>query len=200
MQSTVIQVGASRGFIIGTDDARYVVTAAHCLWEEDGLPPAQGASYAAERTYDCLGALGGPPGIVSAECVFIDPIADLAALGEPDMPEQPERSTAYLRLTEMATPFPLGSLRFDPSGQAVSAACVLSLGGAWFSCRVMSMGRSLWIEAAAQPICGGMSGSPIILPDGRAVGVVYQGGDRESGPNPLLTANLPAWLARAAVR
>jgi hypothetical protein len=28
----VIQVGGGRGLIIGTDDARYVVTAAHCLW------------------------------------------------------------------------------------------------------------------------------------------------------------------------
>jgi hypothetical protein len=57
-----------------------------------------------------------------------------------------------------------------------------------------------------------MSGSPIILPDGSAVGVVCissgtilpdgsagSEGDREGGPNPLLCANLPTWLVREAI-
>jgi hypothetical protein len=37
---------------------------------------------------------------------------------------------------------------------------------------VTSLGRALWIEAAAEPIRGGMSGSPIIAPDGKAIGIV----------------------------
>ena len=67
----------------------------------------------------------------------------------------------------------------------------------------------LWIEAAAQPIKGGMSGSSIILPDGGAVGVLCNGDQRDDGtkapldsgtggPNPMLFDQLPAWLARAA--
>jgi hypothetical protein len=31
MKGTVIQVGDGRGFVIATREARYVVTAAHCL-------------------------------------------------------------------------------------------------------------------------------------------------------------------------
>ena len=42
MKGTVIQVGDGRGFVIATKDARYVVTAAHCL---ANLPPADAAAY-----------------------------------------------------------------------------------------------------------------------------------------------------------
>jgi hypothetical protein len=77
---------------------------------------------------------------------------------------------------------------------------MLSLEGEWFKCRVMSLGGSLWLDEAAQPIVGGMSGSPIILPNGGAVGVVCVSaeGRRDGGPNPMLAANLPAWLLEAA--
>src|SRR5262249_23258795 len=121
---------------------------------------------------------------------------------------------AYCTLTENATPFTIGRLRFRrprhrlPAEatfplprEAVSEALMLSLDGEWFSCRIKSMGRELWIDKAAQPIQSGMSGSPIILPDGSAVGVVCTGveGKAEGGPNPSLFANLPAWLVREAL-
>ena len=68
-----------------------------------------------------------------------------------------------------------------------------------------SAGRSLWIEKAAEGIQGGMSGSPILTPDGVAIGVVSVasgvvvegrtlGDPRKGGPNPLLSANLPGWV------
>jgi hypothetical protein len=80
---------------------------------------------------------------------------------------------------------------------------MLSLNGEWFKCRVKSMGRTLWFEAAEHPVIGGMSGSPIVLPDGSAVGVVCLSEDshaagREGGPNPMLTAHLPGWLLAEA--
>ena len=79
-------------------------------------------------------------------------------------------------------------------------------------CRITSFGLVLWVEAAAQPIKGYMSGSPIILPDGGAVAVLCTGNQRDDGanapldtgaagtggPNPMLFDQLPAWLARAA--
>ena len=100
-----------------------------------------------------------------------------------------------------------------PGDPASSDAQMLSLDGEWFACRITSFGLVLWVEGAAQPIKGGMSGSPIILPDGGAVGVVCTGNQRDDddanapldtgpggtgGPNPLLFDQLPAWLARAA--
>jgi len=145
---------------------------------------------------------------VWAECIFVDPIADLAVLCEPDNQELSAEAEAYQRLIGEAVPFNLGRLRFTrPRGaagprQAVSGARMLSLDGDWFTCAIRSLGRSLLIEDATQPIRSGMTGSPIILPDGSAVCVVcISSGSscadhREGGPNPLLFANLPAWLVR----
>lgn len=81
---------------------------------------------------------------------------------------------------------------------------MLSLDGEWFNCRITSLGRSLWFEEAAQPVIGGMSGSPIVLPDGGAVGLVSNSVEGENpgpgGPNPLLAADLPGWLLEEAGR
>jgi hypothetical protein len=163
---------------------------------------------------------------VWAESAFIDLIADIAVFSAPDNQELYEQAQAYEELTEQATPFRIGKLRFarqrlrprqvemTVDGErrsfpqqprlgprvASSDARMLSLAGEWFSCRVRSLGRSLWFEEAAQPIVGGMSGSPIILPDGCAVGMVCVSveGQRDGGPNPMLTSNLPAWLLEEA--
>jgi hypothetical protein len=217
---TVVQVDDGRGFISATKHARYVVTAAHCVGK---LPDPQPARYSSEITYqDFIGPLGEPRH-VWAECVFMDPIADIAVFGSPYNPALWEEAQAYEALTEQATPFRIGKLRFSrqrprfrevemtvdgerrsfqwrrlrgPS-EAASDARMLSLDGTWFSCRLKSPGRSLWIEKAAQPIVGGMSGSPIILPDGGAVGMVCVSAEGEiypAGPNPMLAASLPAWL------
>jgi hypothetical protein len=220
---TVVQVGDGRGFIIATKRARYVVTAAHCV---EPLPPPQPARDISEATYrNFIGPLGGERH-VWAECVFIDLIADIAVFGEPDNQELYEQAQAYEELTEQATPFRIGKLRFPRQRlrpregvmriegellrvpppplrgprEASSDARMLSLEGEWFSCQVMSLGRSLWFEEATQPIVGGMSGSPVILPDGGAVGVmcVSAEGRRDGGPNPMLAANLPAWLLEEA--
>jgi hypothetical protein len=87
--------------------------------------------------------------------------------------------------------------------EAESEARMLSLSGEWFTCRVKSLGRTLWFDRAEQPVVPGMSGSPIVLPDGSAVGVAClsedaHAGGREGGPNPMLAAHLPGWLLAEA--
>jgi Trypsin-like peptidase domain len=205
MPGTVVQVDAGRGFIIETIEARYVVTAPHCL---DVPPPAHPASYPQERTYaDFLGALDGPRN-VWAECVFFDPVADLAVFCEPDDQARAGEAEAYCTLTENATPFTIGRLRLPRARRrlqnprrVVSDALILSLDRQWFSCRIRNgWGRALWIEDAAQLIRSGMSGSPIIPPDGSAVGIVVCVGTEEKpegGPNPSLFAS--PWLVREAL-
>jgi hypothetical protein len=97
----VVRVGDGRGFIIEHcvkvrplprlrnrrlpmrkwAARRLVITAAHCLPK---LPPACTTSYTHERTYqNLLGTLGGNA-TVWAECLFVDPVADIAVLGAPD--------------------------------------------------------------------------------------------------------------------
>jgi len=221
---SVVSVDGGRGFVIKTKDRdRLIITAAHCLLrgKKPSLPPAFSFSYTAERTCaKLLGRLGGNK-TISAECLFVDPVADLAVLGSPDGQELYDEAAAYEALVEAAVPLKLGSLSFTPerhtlpdgteiSGGPVaeSDAWLLALSGQWFGCRVMSRGRSLWISKAAEGIRGGMSGSPIIAPNGRAIGVLCTssgvvtpgqqpdtGDHREGGPNPYLPANLPGWLA-----
>jgi len=64
----------------------------------------------------------------------------------------------------------------------------------------------LWISNTAQPIVGGMSGSPVISHDGAAIGIVAVGTssgfqdrceDQYGSPNPMLVRDLPGWLLYA---
>ena len=96
--------------------------------------------------------------------------------------------------------------------EAKSEARLPSLAGEWFTCRTRSSSRAIWIEAAAQGIRGGMSGSPIVAPDGTAIGIVSVSAitvpvgavleesalddGRDGGPNPLLCAHLRAGQSR----
>jgi hypothetical protein len=78
---------------------------------------------------------------------------------------------------------------------------MMSLTGDWFDCRVMAIrDGAYWITDVAKPIEGGMSGSPILLPSGSAIGVVCTaaegagGGAEMHGPTARLASHLPGWL------
>ena len=186
---------------------RYVITAAHCLRR---LPPAHSSAYTTERTYRrLLGPLGRRP-TVWAMCVFVDPVADIAVLSEPDGDLFKEME-AYAALTDPVTPFLLGTLTFVqqesqlPDGglggairlprEAEAPGLILSLDRRWVACTVKSRGgRAASVEKPEAPIEFGMSGSPILGPDGRAIAAVSGG----ESSNPLLSEALPGWLLMAA--
>jgi hypothetical protein len=212
----VVRVGDGRGFVIGTDRARFVVTAGHCLPE---LPPFHALSHLAERTWKLLGPLGGGVS-VWAECLFADPIADLAVLGQPDIQELGNQWEAYQALVHDVKPFPIGRLRLRrprtrlSSGdvypvlpQAKCPGWILSLDGQWLCCEVQADASRLMLGAGSGNIGGGMSGSPIVMDDGSAIGVVTIGtlradgnpDDIHIGPSPFLSRNLPSWLLAEAL-
>jgi hypothetical protein len=187
----------ARGFVVGTDERSLVITAAHCL---PHMPPDCGVLLAPEdRTYDnILAPLEGEPSLM-AECVFFDPIADLAVLAEPDDQELPEACEAYRALVGDAAVLRVAPL--PPYKE--TDGWLLSLDSRWFKCRVESVGRGLWITNAVKPIRGGMSGSPIIGDGGSAIGVLTTSASnspteegREGGPNPELWQQLPGWVWR----
>lgn len=183
----IVKVADGRGFVVeiprprvGTEPV--VVTAAHCL---PRLPPAQGMSSTLERTYaNLVGPLDAPRPTVSAECLFVNPIADLAVLGGPDVQELSTESEEFAELIESASPL---GIRASTGG----AAWILGLEGHWLKCTLERHRRGTFnLTAGAKAIQSGMAGSPIIQ-GGAAVGVVCL-----DSISPSLAGGLPTWMLR----
>ena len=180
----VISVGKGRGFVIETDDRHLVVTAAHCLPK---FPPPASITYTRERTYrNLLGAIDTRR-TVWTECLFVDPVADIAVLDTPDTQELSDKVGAYERLVKSVVP-----LRVSELHGATAKAQLLPLDDGPSFRRFIRVARrgSLWIEEPEREIEGGMSGSPILAEDGSSIGVLVT----TEGPQPGLASHLPGWL------
>ncbi len=191
-------MGKGRGFVVSDPDplgGYLVITAAHCLPD---LPRCHATSLTEDRTYKALlGPLGRKPR-VWAECLFADPVGDIAVLGPPgDQSIGKEGCDAYKALMTASVPLRIS----DPPENG--RAWLLSLDGRWFRCHVRHIGGLLSISKATKGIVGGMSGSPIVADDGSAIGVVCVSGGGVGvvhDPNPRLVYNLPARFWRKQAR
>src|SRR6185437_11616738 len=160
------------------------------------LAAAPGA-HLAQRTFEALlGPLGGACD-VWAECVYADPVADLAVLAAPDAQHFASEARNYARLVGQRTPLRVAALPLARKGKTEAAEWqgagrLFSLEGQWFECRLRATPRALWIGDKAQAFAGGMSGSPIADADGAALGVLCT-----TGANPILVQHLPRWLLDA---
>ena len=90
------------------------------------LPPSLRASYTVDRTYKrLLGTLDAKELTVWAECLFVDPIADLAVLGVPDGQELIDENKQYEVLTRTMTPLRVESVGARVGSSQSEAAALL---------------------------------------------------------------------------
>ena len=178
----VVRVGNGRGFLVQTlqGDSR-VVTAAHCL---PHLPPAHPASCTEERSFlELLGRLGAKPE-VAAECLFVDPVRDLAVMRGPDEQLFPNESRKYEQFVSDRSTIGIGLLEEPGRGW------LLTLTGTWEQCALDFdgwTGSTIRIsETSPAAYALGTSGTPILDAEGRAVGVISVG----TYLNPALVPNL----------
>jgi hypothetical protein len=203
LTGAVIRVGDGRGFVVERARQR-LVTAAHCL---PHLPPAHPMSHTEERTYEALlGPLGAEP-TVWAECLFADPVADIAILDGPDnqaLFDQAEACEEFLAdkvalkigdapkegyEQEILSPPGGSSFTLTVKTEGRGTARLLSLDDQWIECRVERGER--WLSVVEEGlVASGVSGSPIVMAD-RAIGLISTG-----GLNPVLKDCLPAWFFR----
>jgi hypothetical protein len=188
----IVKVGDGRGFIVEGSTERFVITAGHCL---PTFPPCASITHVSERIYrSILGRLGETP-TIWAQCLFVDPIADIALLGYPDNQEFPRHANAFESWVGDAVPFSVTELPTEGKDwPARWPARLLSLESECYGCTLERFGDGpLWIlEPESESIQGGMSGSPILDQDGGATGIVVT----TSGPHPCLGRDLPGWLLR----
>jgi hypothetical protein len=171
--NAVVTVGAGRGFIVSGEWDRFIITAAHCLPE---FPTCSSFSTPEERTYESLIGPLGRDKTVWAECLFADPVGDIAVLGAVDGQEMSHEWEGYQQMVEEREPLSISEV--PPEG----SVSLLSLDQRWFECQVKRSPRgSLWLFDASENIVGGMSGSPILAGDGSAIGVVCTGSSDDEG-------------------
>ena len=187
----VVRVGQRRGFVIDINDQCYVLTAAHCL---PRFPSPNGGWGSIFK--DLLGPLDCKRPTTWAECIFVDPIADIAVLTKPDSQAIYGQADAYDELMDSTEPFVLGPFEARSNVHMLGLDDETLITGEAERC-----GTTLLVANCDGYVRDGMSGSPIVTPEGVAVSLIsFFGGETdvesltETGPNPLLAVRLPAWL------
>src|SRR5262245_43910163 len=124
MGGAVLTVGDGRGFAVKCNylgfEQPIIITAAHCL---PRLPPPHPGRYLHEETYQGLLAPLGSTPTIWARCLFVDPVADIAALGQPDNQDLSEEADAYDQLLDGMETLPIADapaqgLRLQSVGDA----------------------------------------------------------------------------------
>ena len=125
------------------------------------MPPTTPAAHSYERTYEgLLGTLDGHTTDVSAECLFADPVADIAVLGCPE--EKEFSAELYESLVDEAPALRLGTMR---KGRGWLLAL---LGERWIATTLQVSFGSKGAFLSTGPTESGMSGSPILIPASEA--------------------------------
>lgn len=191
---SIVKVGSKgsygRGFWVGSPDYGLIVTAAHCLpyyptRRDDVL------CYS-DLTYADLVARPDGKGTCWAECLFLDPVADLAVLTEPCNQFLSEESDKFSDFASRSEFLEIGSLADGETSARImfnnseSIPCIVETNS-----RLLT--RGFTIKKTDGKIKSGMSGSPILTDDGKVVGVLC---NDDTGP--ILSRCLPPWILNLA--
>jgi Trypsin-like peptidase domain len=200
----IVRVGDGRGFIVGADGNRFIITAAHCIPRERRPMPHLANGVGELTCPNLIGPLKRAKRTIWGELCALSLTDDVAALCAPDDQELSELADKFEAFT--ATTLPVGAPPSPvPPYQWMETpgtpAWVLSLDGRWLPCTVHSGGRFLATDASAE-IKGGMSGSPILNAQGEAIGLISTSSETHrwqafSDRHPSLADCLPPWLWRA---
>jgi hypothetical protein len=187
----IVRVKDGRGFVVAHKGRRLIVTAAHCL--PGRQPSAKSVLTAGEHTYRAIVGPLGRGRRVAAQCLFLEPISDVAVLGSPDPKTSPQAAKSYAaRVARLA------ALRIADAPRTTEA-WIRDAEGRWRPCIARRRGEGWWISEADTDIATGMSGSPIVTARGAAIGILCASSGTEQtdvagGPNPSLVRALPGWL------
>jgi S1-C subfamily serine protease len=193
--TVVIDAGAKghgQGVLVNGD---FVLTAAHCVtWDGDG-EMALG-----DRYIEKLTTRGRD---MQASVCAVDPVADIAALGDIGDGELLEVMGPFQRWCRETDSVPLR--RSLPVLNKSLDVFILSHTGEWVTGRItehQSWARGRVYVEADQQIRGGTSGGPIVDPSGQLVGVVSSFSEspgvseRCGGLQPFAWLALPMWVRR----
>jgi hypothetical protein len=189
-KSAIITVGDGRGFVVNAGRDRCIITAAHCL---PSLPLAHLMSQTEERTYTNLVSAIGDNKKITVECLFADPVGDIAILGEPDGESLYDECDRYREFAEAISPIKIRKSRKANSGEKV---WVLDLAGKLLPATVTEVLPRKFLLSGVT-FDGGMSGSPVLSDDGFAVGLAAISEDDERNTDQQsihLPIHLPGWF------
>lgn len=189
----IVKVCEGHGFFVqARDGRRYIITAARCL--ATLFPFASPASSSSRR---CLVRVGPQNGeaTISRKCLFLDPIGDVAVLGQPKEFDELASQEAYAAFAEAHQALKISKVPSD-----YAEAKLLTGQGVWSGCKIMSYRGPISIHRAHDGLTEKMAGTPILC-EGNAVGVCVgppegSDGSTSGGPNPRLEHCLPGWLLR----
>ena len=176
----VLKVGGGRGFVVklGRRDRPLVLTAAHCL---PFIPPPHLASYLAERTSKICLVRSRIRRQCGLNVYSLTRFSTSPSSNSPDNQGLYEQAEAFEELIAATKPLRIadaprqerhrvGQIR-DIRTPGHVLGRVLSLKGTWIECAITRRAALLSIDPP-DVIVGGMSGSPVISPEGRAIGLI----------------------------